>query len=139
MNSRISTSAVVFTCVISLVNAFIIPHHEMTKTKNTPREGSSGFNNLIIATPPHLLTMQLSSVNNSDDTTTLKQQSDDEQLTSVGSTEYYQGFLTRPPNEEPIERVTGDAILGPTLKFAGGISIGLVALVLVFLVSNGLL
>ena len=76
-----------------------------------------------------------------DDTTTSSAATelDDENLTSIGSTEYYQGFLTRSPNEEPIERVTGDAILGPTLKFAGGISLILVVLVLVFLGSNGLI
>lgn len=85
---------------------------------------------------------QSSSLNNSynlDNDTTSRQQQDDENLTSIGSTEYYRGFLTRSPNEEPIERITGDAILGPTLKFAGGISLILVVLVLVFLGSNGLL
>ena len=64
---------------------------------------------------------------------------DDKNLTSIGSTEYYKGFITRSAKEEPIERVTGDAILGPTLKFAGGVSFILVALVAVFLGSNGLL
>lgn len=64
---------------------------------------------------------------------------DEENLTSIGSTEYYKGFITRSAKEEPIERVTGDAILGPTLKFAGGVSFILVALVVVFLGSNGLL
>ena len=64
---------------------------------------------------------------------------EDENLTSIGSSEYYKGFITRSAKEEPIERVTGDAILGPTLKFAGGVSFILVALVVVFLGSNGLL
>ena len=60
-------------------------------------------------------------------------------ITTVGSSEYYQGFLTRSVNEEPTERVTGDAILGPTLKFAGGIGAILVALTVAFLASNGLI
>lgn len=64
---------------------------------------------------------------------------EDENLTSIGSSEYYKGFITRSAKDEPIERVTGDAILGPTLKFAGGGSFILVALVVVFLGSNGLL
>lgn len=64
---------------------------------------------------------------------------DENNLTSIGSSEYYKGFITRSAKDEPIERVTGDAILGPTLKFAGGISFILVALVAVFLGSNGLL
>ena len=68
-----------------------------------------------------------------------KKVDEDEILTSIGSTEYYKGFITRSAKEEPIERVTGDAILGPTLKFAGGVSFILVALVAVFLGSNGLL
>ena len=59
--------------------------------------------------------------------------------TVVGSTEYYQGFVTRSMNEEPTERVTGDAILGPTLKFAGGISLLLILLMGIFLVSNGII
>mmetsp|Transcript_34259 Transcript_34259/g.65258 ORF Transcript_34259/g.65258 Transcript_34259/m.65258 type:complete len:147 (-) Transcript_34259:22-462(-) len=58
--------------------------------------------------------------------------------TEVGSSEYYRGFLTRSVDEEPIERVTGDAVLGPTLKFAGGISLLLVVLTAAFLVSNGI-
>ncbi|KAL7449290.1 hypothetical protein ACHAWC_001365 [Mediolabrus comicus] len=66
-----------------------------------------------------------------------KKVEEDENLTSIGSTEYYKGFITR--SAEPTERVTGDAILGPTLKFAGGVSLILVALVAVFLGSNGLL
>ena len=68
-----------------------------------------------------------------------KKVDEDENLTSIGSTEYYKGFITRSAKEEPIERVTGDAILGPTLKFAGGVSFILFALVVVFLGSNGLL
>ena len=47
----------------------------------------------------------------------------DDKTTTVGSSEYYQGFISRSINEEPTERVTGDAILGPTLKFAGTISL----------------
>ena len=63
---------------------------------------------------------------------------DNNSLTQVGSTDYYQGFINRPIEEEPTERVTGDAVLGPTLKFAGGVSLILVVLVGAFLVSNGI-
>ncbi|EJK59377.1 hypothetical protein THAOC_20418 [Thalassiosira oceanica] len=59
--------------------------------------------------------------------------------TTVGSSEYYQGFISRSVDEEPAERVTGDAVLGPTLKFAGGVSLGLIALTVAFLASNGLI
>ena len=63
----------------------------------------------------------------------------DEKMTKLGSSEYYQGFLLRSMNEEPRERVTGDSILGPTLKFAGGVTLILVILTAVFLSSNGII
>mmetsp|Transcript_11777 Transcript_11777/g.28899 ORF Transcript_11777/g.28899 Transcript_11777/m.28899 type:complete len:139 (+) Transcript_11777:15-431(+) len=74
----------------------------------------------------------LSSQTNSDD-------DDDDLTTKVGSSEYYRGFVDRSLNEEPVERVTGDAILGPTLKFAGGAALILVALTVAFLASNGII
>ena len=64
---------------------------------------------------------------------------DSDPKTKVGSSEYYQGFVSRSVDEEPAERVTGDAVLGPTLKFAGGVSLGLIALTVAFLASNGLI
>ena len=64
---------------------------------------------------------------------------DSDPKTKVGSSEYYQGFISRPVDEEPAERVTGDAVLGPTLKFAGGVSLGLIVLTVAFLASNGLI
>ena len=91
----------------------------------------------------------LQSSNNDDDddintisTSTKNEPSSDNNkaiTTVVGSTEYYQGFVTRSMNEEPTERVTGDAILGPTLKFAGGISLLLILFMGIFLVSNGII
>ena len=65
-------------------------------------------------------------------------QSDDE-MTTVGSSEYYQGFISRSVNEEPTERVTGDAVLGPTFKFVGGFALILVVLTAAFLASNGII
>lgn len=62
-----------------------------------------------------------------------------EAVVEVGSTEYYKGFVTRDMSEEPEDRVTGDAILGPTFKFVGGFSVLIGALFLFFMVSNGLL
>lgn len=57
----------------------------------------------------------------------------------VGTTEYYKGFLASDLESEPRERVTGDAILGPTFKFVGGFSIIILGLFLGFMASNGLL
>mmetsp|Transcript_32261 Transcript_32261/g.63919 ORF Transcript_32261/g.63919 Transcript_32261/m.63919 type:complete len:113 (-) Transcript_32261:275-613(-) len=57
----------------------------------------------------------------------------------VGSSEYYKGFISRSVNEEPKERITGDAILIPTLKFVGGMSLVLILLLFGFLASNGLI
>ncbi len=56
----------------------------------------------------------------------LKAQPDKEETVPVGSEEYYKGFLSRTLEEEPVERVTGDAILGPTFKFVGGFAAALV-------------
>lgn len=56
----------------------------------------------------------------------------------AGSKEYYQGFVSSDLVEEE-DRVTGDALLGPTFKFVGSVSVLIAALLLVFLISNGLL
>lgn len=63
------------------------------------------------------------------------QSSDD---VKVGSKEYYQGLVSRDLVEEE-ERIAGDALLGPTFKFVGSVSVLIAALLLVFLLSNGLL
>ena len=62
-----------------------------------------------------------------------------EEAVKLGSEAYYKGFVSRSIGEEPEERVTGDAVLGPTFKFVGGFAVGLVALVFGFMASNGLL
>lgn len=62
-----------------------------------------------------------------------------EEQVKVGSKDYYSGFLSRGIKEDSEDRVTGDAVLLPTLKFVGGFSVIIGALLLVFLASNGLL
>ena len=62
----------------------------------------------------------------------------DKDKVKAGSKEYYQGFVSSDLVEEE-ERVTGDALLGPTFKFVGSVSILIAALLLMFLISNGLL
>ena len=57
----------------------------------------------------------------------------------LGSAEYYSGFVSRGLTEDPDERVTGDAVLIPTLKFVGGFTVVIGALLVGFLASNGLL
>mmetsp|Transcript_23116 Transcript_23116/g.64278 ORF Transcript_23116/g.64278 Transcript_23116/m.64278 type:complete len:112 (+) Transcript_23116:71-406(+) len=57
----------------------------------------------------------------------------------LGSKEYYSGFVSRDVNEEPDARVTGDAVLIPTVKLVGGSSVVIGGLLLAFLASNGLL
>lgn len=66
----------------------------------------------------------------------LQQQQEEVQ---VGSKEYYSGFVSRKIDEEPEERITGDAVLVPTMKFVGGFAAVLIALFFGFLASNGLL
>jgi hypothetical protein len=62
-----------------------------------------------------------------------------EDKVAVGSSEYYQGVVSRSLNEEPVQRVTGDNILGPTFKFVGGFAVILVVLTFGFLASNGII
>ena len=62
-----------------------------------------------------------------------------EESVQVGTGDYYKGFVSRSLDEEPVERVTGDAILGPTFKFVGGFAVVITALFLGFMASNGLI
>mmetsp|Transcript_12460 Transcript_12460/g.19205 ORF Transcript_12460/g.19205 Transcript_12460/m.19205 type:complete len:110 (-) Transcript_12460:239-568(-) len=72
-------------------------------------------------------------------TTIFSNPGDTEEKVKLGSKEYYSGFVSRDLNEDPQERVTGDAVLIPTLKFVGGFTVVIGGLFLVFLASNGLL
>jgi hypothetical protein len=63
----------------------------------------------------------------------------DEEKVKVGSSEYYQGFVSRGLNEEPEERVSGDAIITPILKGAAITTVVLGAFFLLFLKSNNLI
>ena len=70
--------------------------------------------------------------------TTLWESTGQEEEVELGSKEYIQGIINRPVDVEVSERVSGDKVLGPTLRLAGGVSGVLVALVLAFLISNGI-
>ena len=120
---------------ISLVNGFATPRPIAAARRRCcdPAQHDIICRNSFASAPLQHTTKTSSSLNNSN------RNNLDIETTTVGSKEYYQGFFTRSPDEEPVERVTGDAVLGPTLKFAGGVSLILVGLVFVFLVSNGLL
>jgi len=60
------------------------------------------------------------------------------EVVPVGSQEYYRGFLSRNLDED-VKRVSGESVIGPTLKFAGGAGIILVLLTIGFLSSNGII
>ena len=62
-----------------------------------------------------------------------------EEQVELGSKEYIQGMISRPVDAEVSERVSGDKVLGPTLRLAGGVTGILLALVLAFLISNGII
>ena len=141
---------VVVLCYIDLVRAFTGPsavasryqtiHHNNNKASskiNLPRHYCNSIlyaiDNDIDSTPnTNIQTNNINSPSNELSTT------DEDTITKVGSSEYYQGFWSRSVIENQ-ERVTGDAVLGPTLKLAGGISLILVALIGAFLVSNGII
>ena len=78
-------------------------------------------------TPIHSSTLLLS-----------KDETNEEEV-KLGSKDYYSGFVSRGLNEDSEERVTGDAVLIPTLKFVGGFSVAIGVLLIGFLASNGLL
>jgi hypothetical protein len=61
-------------------------------------------------------------------------------VVQLGSQEYIQGMLTRPMRkDEPTNRVTGDKVLGPTLRLAGGVVGILVILIGAFLWANDII
>ena len=62
-----------------------------------------------------------------------------EEKPSIDDPEYMKGFVSRPIGQEPTDRVTGDKILGPTIRLAGGVTAVLVVLTLIFLVSNDII
>lgn len=68
-----------------------------------------------------------------------KPSNDSENKVKEGSKEYYEGMMSSSLTNEDPDRVTGDAILKPTVKFVGSVSVLVAALLLVFLISNGLL
>ena len=75
-----------------------------------------------------------------DDTSEAANRGDESpKVVKIGTDEYYDGFLSRSLDGEPAERVTGDALLGPTFKFVSGFVVVIGALLLGFLASNGLL
>ena len=56
----------------------------------------------------------------------------------IGTGEYCKGLVPRDLEECYSGRVSGENVLGPTLKLAGGVSLILTALFLGFLASNRL-
>jgi hypothetical protein len=56
----------------------------------------------------------------------------------LGTKEYYSGFLSRDLKEAD-ERITGDKVLIPTLKFVGGFTVVIGLLLVGFLASNGII
>ena len=117
----------------------------MNITRNFNRAIFGVLLSMITTTPIHafIAPTRTSSIRITNNTPQLCQSKspdeDKENNVAVGSSEYYQGFMNRSLNEEPVERVTGDAILGPTFKFVGGFAAILMVLTLGFLTSNGIL
>ncbi len=138
MVRRILVAAVTAAYSISLANGFASPRRMMSTSTAARCDPASLHHICHKSFAPPLQHKANTSLNNNNNNN-LENDTQQENLTPVGSKEYYQGFLTRSPDQESVERVTGDAVLGPTLKFAGGVSLILVGLVFVFLVSNGLL
>jgi len=62
----------------------------------------------------------------------------EEEEVKVGTQEYYAGFISRDLKEAE-ERVAGDKVLIPTLKFVGGFTVLIGLLLVGFLASNGII
>lgn len=77
--------------------------------------------------------------NSDEDSNTKEEGANPTSTVPLGSEDYYKGFLTRSLDEEPLDRVSGDALLGPTFKFVGGFAVVLGGLFLAFMASNGLI
>ena len=56
----------------------------------------------------------------------------------LGTKEYYSGFISRDLKEAD-ERIAGDKVLIPTLKFVGGFTVVIGLLLVGFLASNGII
>lgn len=82
------------------------------------------------------ITLRAQQQNDNDESTSGRK---NDETVQIGTEEYYKGFVSRSLDEEPIERVTGDAVLGPTFQFVGGFTLIIGVLLLGFMASNGLI
>ena len=151
MQSNVLIYLVVVLCCIDLIEAFSRPsavasryqtmHHNNHKVVSKICLPRHRHNSVLYAIDNDIDTTSTTNIqtNNINSQTNELSTSDvDDTITKVGSSEYYQGFWSRSVIENQ-ERVTGDAVLGPTLNLAGGRSLILVGLIGVFLVSNGII
>ena len=151
MQSNILISVVVVLCYVDLAWAFSGPlavasryqtmHHNNYKASSKINLPRHRHNSILYAIDNDIHTISntnIQTTNNSPTNEVSTTDDDNTIITKVGSSEYYQGFWSRSVIENQ-ERVTGDAVLGPTLKLAGGISLILVALIGAFLLSNGII
>ena len=152
MQSNTLIYVAVALCYIDLIGAFTGPsstaasrfqsincNDKVSSKINLPRHR---YNSILYAIDNDIGTISNTKIQTGNDNNSpineLSTTGDDNTVTKVGSSEYYQGFWSRSVIENQ-ERVTGDAVLGPTLKLAGGISLILVGLIGVFLISNGII
>mmetsp|Transcript_42798 Transcript_42798/g.48629 ORF Transcript_42798/g.48629 Transcript_42798/m.48629 type:complete len:128 (-) Transcript_42798:96-479(-) len=126
----LSTSQLLICAIIVFhsVEAFV-GISAIRRTNNKP--------SFLITPPRYYLDIQSNLSSQNDDNNSIED--DSSEVTTVGSSEYYKGFVSRPMNEEPLERVSGDNLLMPILKFAGAFVIPLVLLTAAFLASNGII
>jgi len=121
--------------------AFIASHHSSSSAFSSS-SSSSPFSKIPIGILPNskfIIYAKDDNERNGSPQTDINEGSNEEIQKEVrlGSGEYYSGFFSDP--EEPTERVTGDAVLVPTLKFAGIFAALVGGLLLAFLSSNGLI
>jgi hypothetical protein len=71
-------------------------------------------------------------------TTCIPSKINNDEEVRLGTKEYYAGFISRDLDEAE-ERISGDKVLIPTLKFVGGFTIVIGLLLVGFFVSNGII
>lgn len=122
MNSSLASFCLLTVAIVARIGAFPQPN---TFSHRSPISGISS-NSLNKFSPSQSFYL-------------FQQQGDEgEAEVKVGSKEYYAGFLSRDLDEAG-ERVAGDKVLLPTLKFAAGSAVVIGIFLYGFMSSNGLI
>ena len=142
LSAQMATHPLAFVCVLLLLvssasarnGANPRPLHVKTRQRPLPAPAFIDPSPLAARTVPPFLKPSASDV-----VVNMAEGDSNGENVKVGSSEYYKGFVSRKVDEEPEARITGDAVLRPTIKLAGQVTVVLVLLTVGFLASNGII